>query len=254
MPPALTHTDYSRARLLRLLEALDAAPQADAVTLALPSGFEPADLPVTPLRDDVRDALLDHAARSETGAFLFLAAARGFVVAPPFPIAEPVFARGYQTAPARSLLLARREIGVVLLRYGGWAVGVYDGDRLIDARNGGRFVKNRHRKGGQSQRRFERIREKQIDELFAQACAAATERLRGRTLDWIAYGGDRHTMQAFLTQCPALQALPAPVLPRFLTVPEPRHATLETLPVLLTTSRVTIWQPGGEGSPGSISS
>ena len=244
MPLTLAHADYSHARLLRLLDALDAAPHDDAETLALPPNV-PAPAPHTPLPDDARDALLDHAARSATGAFLFLAPGSGFVVAPPFPVAEPLHAGGYQTDAVRSLLLARRVVGVLLLRYGGWAVGVYDGDTLVDARNGGRFVKNRHRKGGQSQRRFDRIREKQIDELFDQACAAAGERLRGRTLDWLAYGGDRHTVQAFLKQCPALQTLAVPVLPRFLTVPEPRHATLEALPAQLTASRVTSWRAEG---------
>ena len=239
MPVTVSHADFSRVRLLRLLDRLDqTARTPSARTVALPAATP---LPAISLpRSD--DALISsHAARSGTGAFIFADAAAAWIVAPPFPVTAFANEEGIHTAQLRELLARERRVAAVLLRLGGYAIGLYDGERLVEARNATRFVKNRHRKGGQSQRRFDRIREKQVDELFDHLCRDASERLSpyANGLDFIVYGGDRHTVQACLKVCRFLQEFPCPVLPRFLTVPEPRHETLVTLPALLTTSRVT---------------
>ncbi|HLZ72363.1 MAG TPA: Vms1/Ankzf1 family peptidyl-tRNA hydrolase [Dehalococcoidia bacterium] len=237
MTTTLSHTDLTRGRLLRLLDAIDSAAGEIALTAAL--------LPGEPLPPAV--AAVPHAAlleayrqRAESGAVLFLGERRGRLVVPPYPLRASFCEPGGRTAPLRDLLASAPRIAAVLLRLGGWAIGVYDGETLVQSRNDTRFVKNRHRKGGQSQRRFDRIREKQVHELFGGLCAAAEAQLApwlGR-LDYLAYGGDRHTVQAALKECRFLRDLPCSVLPRFLSVPEPRHETLERLPVLLSTSHV----------------
>lgn len=248
MSSLLSHAEYSRARLLHLLKVLDAAPPPDAETAALLPGETPDFVPAC-LSAALWAELVEQISHSNTGAFLFLASDQALLVAPPFPVETAFRVAGYRGAPLRDLLLARRRLAVLLLRYGGWAVGLYDGDTLLEGRNGGRFVKNRHRKGGQSQRRFDRIREKQIDLLYEQACSAAIERLTSHAaeLDFLVFGGDRHTVQAFRKECTTVETLPVRVLPRFLTVPEPRHETLERLPALLTSSHVTTWR---EAEPG----
>lgn len=241
MPPTLTHADYSRTRVLRLLDDLDRTPpERQGETLALPAGtlLPPGALSECPQRE----LLAEHAGRAETGTFVYAGWDLGLIIAPPYPVTEQFRVAGYRTQPLRALLQQPYRMAVVLLRLGGYAVGVYEGDRLVDARNDSRFVKNRHRKGGQSQRRFDRIREKQVHELFEHLCEDARMRLEPYTdtLDFLVYGGDRHTVQSFLKECRYLREHPCPVLPRFLTVPEPRHKTLERLPILLSTSRVTM--------------
>lgn len=236
MTASLTHTDLSRERLLRLLDAFDtgaAGPIAE--TIALPAGAPP------PATTHPHAALIEaYRQRTETGAVLYLGTPRSWLIVPPYPLRVAFHVSGAQTEPLRELLAAAPRIAAVLLRLGGWAIGVYEGDALIQARNDARFVKNRHRKGGQSQRRFECIREKQVHELFGDLCGEAEARLGpwlGR-LDYVAYGGDRHTVQAALKGCRFLRELPCPLLPRFLTVPEPRHETLERLPALLSGSHM----------------
>jgi len=189
-------------------------------------------------------AVEGHARRSGTGAFIFTAPGSSVIVAPPFPVQSNSRERGFSTRALRELLTKPYRVGAVLLRLGGYAIGVYEGDQLVHSRNDARFVKNRHRKGGQSQRRFDRIREKQIDLLYAQACNAALGRLtpHAAELDFLLFGGDRHTVQAFRKECVAIEALPVRVLSRFLTVPEPRHETLERLPALLSTGQVARWR------------
>ncbi|HZQ38802.1 MAG TPA: Vms1/Ankzf1 family peptidyl-tRNA hydrolase [Dehalococcoidia bacterium] len=236
MTASLTHTDLSRGRLLRLLDAIDAA-EAGRVTdtFGIPAGTGP------PSTTHPHAALLEaYRQRAETGAVLLLGTTHSWLIAPPYPLTAGWQAPGARTRPLRELLAARPRIAAVLLRLGGWAIGLYEGDTLVQSRNDTRFVKNRHRKGGQSQRRFDRIREKQVHELFGDLCAEAEARLVPwlERLDFVVYGGDRHTVQAALKECRLLRELPCAVLPRFLTVPEPRHETLERLPPLLSSSHV----------------
>jgi hypothetical protein len=235
----LRQRDYPLPRLLRLLDGLEKSSAPGALTLGVPPSqlfSEALDVDTTAAEE------LRAAARSSTGAFVFFSPGYALVARPPFPVAEPFRAAGYQTAPLRRLLTKEYRVAAVLLRLGGYAVGVYEGQRLLVARNDARFVKNRHRKGGQSQRRLDRIREKQVHELFGDLCETARERLapfHGQ-LDWLVFGGDRHTVQSFLKECAYLRDSPTPVLPRFLTVPDPRHETLVSAPTLLYTSTVFV--------------
>ena len=64
-------------------------------------------------------------------------------------------------------------LGIVLLRLGRYAIGVLRGNRLIASKTDSRYMKNRHRAGGQSQRRFERSRERLIRELYDKTCEMA---------------------------------------------------------------------------------
>ena len=45
-------------------------------------------------------------------------------------------------------------VAVLLVRLGGFAVGVFEGERLAASKVGSRFVKGRHKKGGSSANRF----------------------------------------------------------------------------------------------------
>ncbi len=242
MTTALTHADYSRGRLLKLLDEFDRTPpEAGAKTIAVPVG-EPLPSSAVLETSPDRELIQDHAGRSQTGAFVFIRTGVAWIVSPPYPVLASFTQSGLVAEPLRALVTAAPRVAAVLLRYGGYAIGIFEHDVLVESRNDSRFVKNRHRKGGQSQRRFDRIREKQVHELFEHLCEEARERLTPHlsTLDYIVYGGDTHTVQSFLKECRFLNELPCPVLPRFLTVPEPRHETLERLPALLSTSRVTI--------------
>jgi hypothetical protein len=246
MAPALTHADYSRGRLLKLLDEIDRTPRkAGTETVTIPAGHpQPTPPLLSPLLNGWpdRDQILDHAGRSATGAVIYLFNDTACIVAPPYPVRAYASVPALETEPLRGLVSAAPALAAVLLRHGGYAIGIYERDVLVESRNDSRFVKNRHRKGGQSQRRFDRIREKQVHELFHHLCLDAQEWLsphRGR-LDFLVYGGDTRTVQSFLKECRFLREFPCPVLPRFLTVPEPRHETLERLPALLSMSRVTI--------------
>ena len=89
--------------------------------------------------------------------------------------------------------LADRRVGVLLVRLGGYAAGVFDGTRLVASKVGSRQVHGRSAAGGQSQQRFARRREGQARQALAAAAdtAAAVLLPAVSTLDAVVLGGDR---------------------------------------------------------------
>lgn len=238
-------------RLLRLLDGLE--PPAGAVTLLLAAGATAAEAlrnGESPALRLTIEALLGKTGCSEEGLALFWSEELAYALRPPLPPSETRRANGWETGWLLEILGRPHLLGVLLLRRGGYAVGVFEGDLLVASKAGTRFVKNRHRKGGQSQRRFDRIREKQVDELFEKTCAVANERLtpyRSR-LEALFLGGDRHTVQAFRPECRWLQEFGNRVQVRFLNTPEPRHETLNLAYDLIWRSEWTELRREGAGN------
>ena len=94
-------------------------------------------------------------------------------------------------------VLRPRRVGVLLVRLGGHAAGVFDGDRLVSSKVGSRQVHGRSAAGGWSQQRFARRREGQVRVALAAAADVAAAQLApvaGRWTPWCwAVTGDRST-------------------------------------------------------------
>ena len=163
------------------------------------------------------------------------------VVRPPFGLAH---AQDYETVRLAPLLAALSDdhvVAALLVRLGGYAVGVFDGERLVASKVGSRFVKGRHKKGGSSANRFRRRREEQARALIAEAAEVAVHVLepwRGR-VEFVALGGDRAAIDAVLAASPQLGWLDERAVPRFFTVSEPRRRELERLPYALYSAELT---------------
>jgi peptide subunit release factor 1 (eRF1) len=189
------------------------------------------------------EALQDVAVASDSGHAAFITGDAAMVVLPPFPIDITANHERIVTAALVEHVEHDRTCAVFLLRLGGFAVGVLHGDALVDSKVDQRFVKNRHRKGGQSQRRFERIREKQIDELFKKACETSREKLTPHddALEHVVLGGDKRTLQAFRKRCDYFDTFGERLLSRVLPVAgDPRHETLVAIPRALYACEVYI--------------
>ncbi|MDP6073213.1 MAG: Vms1/Ankzf1 family peptidyl-tRNA hydrolase [SAR202 cluster bacterium] len=173
--------------------------------------------------------ILERVGGSETGVAIFASTNRSIAVAPPFPIDTDLVAEGANVAPLRHLLRSEPTVGVVLLRLGRYAVGVVRGDKLIASKTATRHVKNRHRAGGQSQRRFERSRERLIRELYDKTCEIVGDKFspyRG-SMDYVMLGGERHTLDGLIIRCRRLQDLKGKTLHRLLPVDSPNQKALE---------------------------
>ena len=148
---------------------------------------------------------------------------------------------------------ADRTVGVLLVRLGGYAAGVFNGapPRLVASKVGSRLVHGRSAAGGQSQQRFARRREKQAREALTAAadCAAAVFGSVGDGLDAVVLGGDRRAMAA-LRDDPRLRPYFDLAVDRFLTVPDPRLAVLQGTPRMFRAIQIRL--TGGGGADGSI--
>lgn len=179
--------------------------------------------------------------QSDTGSVLFARSEELTLIVPPFPVTEAVDYSEMYTRPLVELLERPRTVAVLLLRRGGFSVGFFRGGAVADSKTDQRFVKNRHRKGGQSQRRFDRIREKQVHELFAKACAEAREKLEPYEdeIEFVFFGGDRHTLQDFRKECSYFERFGDRVMSRVLLVPgDPRRESLDLAPREIWSSEV----------------
>ena len=139
-----------------------------------------------------------------------------------------------------------RTVGVLLVRLGGYAAGVFTGPdaRLAASKVGSRLVHGRSAAGGTSQQRFARRREKQASEALGAAAntAAAVLGPYAGELDAVVLGGDRRAV-AGLRDDPRLQPYLKLAVDRFLTVPDPRLAVLRGAPRQFRAIRIRLTGP-----------
>ena len=178
-----------------------------------------------------RTAYAQGAARIET-------ADETITVRPPFGLGH---ARVYETVelgPLFEALAADHVVAALLVRLGGYAVGVFEGEQLVASKVGSRFVKGRHKKGGSSANRFRRRRDEQERALLdaaAETAARVLEPYRDR-IEHVAVGGDRAAARRVVERLPWLKQK---ALPRFFTVADPRQRELDRLPYELYAAELT---------------
>ncbi len=186
------------------------------------------------------------------GAVVFRAADGAVAVCQvPFPpLAGPPGAGAGPDAAAQLIAAhasAARTVGVLLVRLGGYAAGVFSGSppKLADSMVGSRLVHGRSAAGGQSQQRFARRREKQAAEALAAAAdtAAMVFGRQAQPLDAVVLGGDRRAIAA-LQDDPRLRPYLSLAVDRFLTVPDPRLTVLRDTPRLFRAVRIHLTDPG----------
>lgn len=142
---------------------------------------------------------------------------------------------------------AGRTVGVVLVRLGGYAAGVFTGSppALVASKTGSRMVHGRSAAGGWSQQRFARRREQQAASALSAAADAAVRVLgpyAGR-LDAVVLGGDRRAVAA-LREDRRLRPYLEIAVERFLTVPDPRLTVLRDSARLFRSLRVRVTEGG----------
>jgi Actinobacteria/chloroflexi VLRF1 release factor len=167
------------------------------------------------------------------------------VLRPSFGLAHEAEYDRVRAAPLLEEIARDHVVAVLLVRLGGYAAGVFEGERLLASKVGSRFVKNRHKKGGSSSNRFRRRREEQAHQLVDAAAEVAARVLEPHraAAPFTALGGDRAAVDAVLASRPDLAWLRERAIERFLTVPEPRLRVLEQLPYDLYAVEVTVEPP-----------
>jgi len=130
-------------------------------------------------------------------------------------------------------------LAVVLVRRGGYAVGLASGAGFTAAKVGTRHVQSRTAAGGWSQQRFARRRGNQADELVRAVADHAARLLDGAAPAGLVVGGDR-ALAADVLGDPRLAGLLD--LPRreLYDLPDPRRSVLEEALRRARAVRVTI--------------
>ena len=249
-----------KPRILRLLDDMAASGEIRRTWYITPEGCDtlrtaqfpsPTEgLSFTYPKDENIGWVLGQVEDTETGLVVFLGDELVVAVAPPFPVAADIMADGAETSHLAGLLDEDFLIGLVLLRLGRFAVGVMRGERLLASKTGSRYVKNRHRAGGSSQRRFERSRERLVRELYDKACSVTQDVFAPYhdRLEFILMGGERHTLQGFVRRCDYLEALAGKTLSRHLEMDRPGQAALDGIAREVWRSRVMVFSPEGEAN------
>jgi len=221
------------------LERMDSESWTDK-TVYLTSGSVAEDSATSLLAGPAFTPLLSQLGQSENGYVVFRREANFEVVEPCFPIPMDAIMEGQDALLLEDIFLESRTIAVILLRLGRYAVAVLNGEELIATKTEGRHVKNRHRAGGSSQRRFERSRERLIRELYDKTCTVTQNLLQPHKNDIskIFLGGDKHILNGFLKRCKSLQTLEDKISSRFLTVDSPNQKALQVIHKEVYKSRV----------------
>jgi hypothetical protein len=124
-------------------------------------------------------------------------------------------------------VLRERRVGVLLVRRGGFAAGLFVGPRLIASKVDSTYVQGTTKAGGSSQQRFARRRANQASAAFAAATEVAVRVLGEADLEGFVAGGDRDAVRAVLADRRLAHLEPSGP---WLTVKNPKRKVLEQIP------------------------
>jgi hypothetical protein len=142
-------------------------------------------------------------------------------------------------------LAASMSYAVLVVRRAGYLVALVDRGQIQAAKVSGRHVHGRTAAGGWSQKRYERRRGNQADEVAGAAATHLADLVAGAAPSFLATGGDRQLIEVALSQFgPASAVGRLPRGPHF-QIGTPSRADLGGLPDRVTS--VTIEVPSGSG-------
>lgn len=250
----LTPRTFTKRRLLDFLAELEGSP-GDYITIYVrPSSFPryvtDAEVELSPFAGEIRAALsapavLQEAQRYGTGAVVFWSeSGNKLIVIPPFALSEDRVFRGRpETSLLCRLLEKERLLGVVLVTWGSYALGVFKGDKLVESKTGTGYIHKRHRKGGRSEKRFARRTEEQKKEFLRRVANRIEERFRGYRPEQILFGGNRLILKLLIDESSYLKSEVQQISKRFFNV---RSANQEALLKSLEDVNRSLLFSGGE--------
>lgn len=205
----------SRRRTVALISDLESADFTAKLRFATPDELRHANVnraaglivkPGEPVPDhQTWDWLPDSARRSGTGLVFVYADEAGctvpiMAVAPPFPIVESGESSDFK--PLMDIVERSVRVLMVDLHAGKARIGVARDEQLMMSRTVSRYVRGRHRAGGQSANRFKRNREQwqhkfnvKLADAVRELCSDARPRA-----EWVAIAGDRNAAQLWMKQ------------------------------------------------------
>ena len=230
---------FTKAGLHHFLSSLEAQPEDFVTVYIAPNSFpDYADtLSLVPkcgvhageIKEAVKtEAVISGAGKYETGAAIFWnGLGNKHIVLPSFPIAENKVSVGRPDVSVLYEVLERRYvIGVVLVAWGSYALGVFDAGNLVAWKTGRGYIHKKHKKGGRSQKRFARRTEEQKKDFLRRVGNRIEERFGSFAPDYIFFGGNRLILKPLIQESKYLQTKASKISSRILDV---RYADREAL-------------------------
>jgi hypothetical protein len=229
---------YTWAGLSRSLSALvDSGGNAITVYITPPSfpnyvaSFVPGkkyDTQVAEIKEAAKtEAVIDSAKKYGTGAAIFWGVPGKQIVLPAFPIPRDEVVEGmFDTSVLEEVMERRHIIGVVMVTWGWYALGIFDSSRLVECKTGTGYIHKEHRKGGRSQKRFARRTEEQKKDFLRRVSNRIEERFGSYLPDCIFFGGNRLILKPLIRESRYLQTRTDKISPRVLNV---RYANRQAL-------------------------
>jgi len=229
---------FTRAGLHRFLFTLESSP-ADFVTIYVtPDSFPEyleavsSDKKYASSLIEIRQAIETGAVHETmekhgTGAAIFWNPIDKHIVLPSFLIPSNRLSEGkldlsllHQTTDRKYLL------AVIMVTWGWYALGMFDGDNLVESKVGTGHIHKKHKKGGQSQKRFARRTEEQKRDFLRRVGNHIGEKFGGYQPDYIFFGGNRLILKPLIQESRYLQSRTDRISPRILDV---RYADRDAL-------------------------
>lgn len=191
--------------------------------------------PKAPL-PEIPDVLKEKIERIKTitGLVIFSWEKEGdMVILPPFPVKqnEIFYDKIFRTEQLKNLFTTEYTLGIILLHLGEYAIGIFEGDKLILSKCGKRLVRAKHKKGGYSQARFQRIREIQVNQFFDEVYCMLHDKFETHLdkITYVIYGGPKLTIKNFLKRNHFIKKLSEKTLDRILDVKDVNRKALEDI-------------------------
>jgi len=141
------------------------------------------------------------------------------IVVPPFPITVEESITGDVDVSYLYDLVGRGYfIGVVLVTWGSYAIGVFDYDNLVKWKVGTGHIHKKHRKGGSSSKRFARRTEEQKKDFLRRVGNRIDENFSQYRLDYIFFGGNRLILKPLMGDSKHLESERQRIFSRVLDV------------------------------------
>jgi len=229
----------SKTRLYELLSRLESSP-GDYISLYIkPSSFPYSTngLSLQPqyntyaheIKESVNiKAIAQAVERYNTGVAIYWQKnGNKYIVLPPFPITEDKISLGkLDASPLLEALEREYIIGVVVVTWGTYSIGVFHRDNLVKSKTGTGYIHKEHRKGGRSEKRFARRTEEQKKDFLRRVSNRIEEEFENYKLDYIFLGGNRLIRAPLLRECKYLQREVQKISHRVLNI---RYADTEAL-------------------------
>jgi peptide subunit release factor 1 (eRF1) len=229
---------YTRAGLHRFLFTLESSP-AEFITIYIASASFPNYIetlksvrkyaaPLSDIKEAANsEAVIHSVTKYGTGAAIFWSQIDKHILMPSFPITVNKVSEDKLDFSLLYEVIDRKYlIAVVMVTWGWYALGMFDGNSLVECKTGTGYIHKEHKKGGRSQKRFARRTEEQKKDFLRRIGNRIEERFGGYLPDIIFFGGNKLILKPLVQESRYLQTRTDKISPRTINV---RYANREAL-------------------------